>query len=114
ELPEIPDEYSDDEDEYDYSSSPASGSNGGSGRNKAASPRVPKWASSPAVRAALLKQSTMNPDLVFGKIKPIMVEEIFKKRDRRYRVRTSSANWVGTDKLTTREELEYEKRMGYR
>ena len=41
--------------------------------------------------------------------------EIFAgfKDPRKFRPRTSSGNWGGTDKLTTSEEIEYKKRMGY-
>jgi hypothetical protein len=41
------------------------------------------------------------------------MEEIFKTRTSRFRARTSSANWAGTDELTSAEEKAYAKRMGY-
>ncbi|KAJ1929647.1 hypothetical protein IWQ60_000971 [Tieghemiomyces parasiticus] len=113
ELPEIPEEYSDDEDDYSYTSSPASSSSGAAG-GRPPKKRIPAWATSPALRAALARQRDMNPDLIFGPIKPMEMEEIFQKRDRRYRIRSSSANWSGTDRLTVAEEVEYEKRMGFR
>ena len=74
----------------------------------------PQWAQSPALRAELELQSTMNPDDIFGAIKPLKMEELFKTRASRFRARTSSANWVGTDELTAQERREYAKRMGYK
>ncbi|KAJ1979861.1 hypothetical protein H4R35_001342 [Dimargaris xerosporica] len=131
ELPEIPDEYSDEEDEYYSQSSLGSAANSSAttlssmhaalANGTIAAPhqytkqgqKIPTWATSPAVRVALVNQSRVNPDAIFGKVKPIHVEEIFNKRDHRYRVRSSSANWSGIDKLTVAEEVEYEKKMGY-
>ncbi|KAF8514987.1 hypothetical protein JB92DRAFT_2916641 [Gautieria morchelliformis] len=40
-------------------------------------------------------------------------DQNFKTRHSRFRARTSSANWAGTDELTTDEQQEYAKRMGY-
>lgn len=65
---------------------------------------------------ALEDQSRLNPDDIFGPVKPLKMEEIFKgnkKSKERIRMRTSSANWNGSDALTPAEELAYAKRMGY-
>lgn len=62
---------------------------------------------------ALQSQSRLNPDDIFGPVKPLRMEEIFKKNTSRFRARTSSANWAGTDELTKEEEKAYAKRMGY-
>lgn len=43
-----------------------------------------------------------------------MRAELFKSKSGRFRMRTSSANWAGTDGLTAYEEAEYARRMGYR
>ncbi|THH34076.1 hypothetical protein EUX98_g104 [Antrodiella citrinella] len=97
ELPEINSEYSDSDDED---------------RPKKFDP--PSWAQSPELRQTLQQQSTMNPDDIFGQIRPLRMEEIFRTRTSRFRARTSSANWSGADQLTAEEEKAYEKRMGYR
>ncbi|KAI0639365.1 hypothetical protein C8Q77DRAFT_1152348 [Trametes polyzona] len=96
ELPDINSEYSDSDDED---------------RPKR---DLPDWAQSPDVAAALQQQSTINPDDIFGRIGPLRMEEIFRTRQSRFRARTSSANWTGTDELTAEEEREYARRMGFR
>ncbi|KAL0581622.1 hypothetical protein V5O48_000438 [Marasmius crinis-equi] len=98
ELPEINSEYSDSDDED---------------RKKTFDP--PEWAQSPELKQALQMQSTINPDEIFGAIQPLRMEEIFKNgRTSRFRPRTSSANWNGSDRLTKEEENDYKKRMGFR
>ena len=95
ELPDINSEYSDSEDED---------------RQRTFDP--PDWAQSPELREALQQQSTINPDDIFGAIRPLKMEELFKSR--RFRARTSSANWAGADRLTAEEEREYARRMGFK
>ncbi|KAF8640492.1 hypothetical protein AX17_000154 [Amanita inopinata Kibby_2008] len=97
ELPDINSEYSDSEDED---------------RQRTFDP--PDWAQSPELRHALQQQSTINPDDIFGAIRPLRMEEIFKTRTSRFRARTSSANWGGADRLTAEEEIEYARRMGFK
>lgn len=97
ELPDINSEYSDSEDE-----------------DRARTFDPPHWAQSPELRHALQVQSTINPDDIFGSVKPLKMEELFKTRTSRFRARTSSANWTGTDRLTLEEEREYARRMGFR
>lgn len=96
ELPEINSEYSDSEDE-----------------DRVRTFDAPDWAQSPELRQALQMQSTMNPDDIFGAIRPLRMEELFRTRQSRFRARTSSANWSGSDKLTVEEIREYERRMGF-
>nr|XP_018262064.1 uncharacterized protein I303_05079 [Kwoniella dejecticola CBS 10117]OBR84222.1 hypothetical protein I303_05079 [Kwoniella dejecticola CBS 10117] len=97
-LPDIASEYSDSDDED---------------RTKDFIP--PTWAESPQLRAALEAQQSRNPDELFGPIKPLDMEELFKVRTGKFRARTSSANWSKTgDGLTKAEEVEYAKRMGFR
>ncbi|KAH8120293.1 hypothetical protein DFH11DRAFT_1685640 [Phellopilus nigrolimitatus] len=96
ELPDINSEYSDSDDE-----------------NRVRTFDPPHWAQSPELRSALQTQSTVNPDDIFGAIRPLKMEELFKTRTSRFRARTSSANWAGTDELTASEEREYARRMGY-
>ncbi|KAK4240380.1 hypothetical protein C8A03DRAFT_13304 [Achaetomium macrosporum] len=64
---------------------------------------VAAWADSPALKAALLAQERVDPMQVFGPPAPLNMEEVFNKtKDRwhKFRARTSSANWSGTDRLT--------------
>ncbi|WRT68045.1 uncharacterized protein IL334_005020 [Kwoniella shivajii] len=97
-LPDIASEYSDSDDED---------------RTKDFIP--PSWAESPQLRAALEAQSLRNPDELFGPIKPLNMEELFKVRTNKFRARTSSANWSKNgDGLTKAEEVEYAKRMGFK
>src|SRR5690606_12208247 len=61
------------------------------------------WADSPDLRRALLRQETMDPSAIFGPPAPLNMEEVFaKSKDRwhKFRARTSSANWSGSDRLT--------------
>ena len=73
----------------------------------------PTWAESPQLRAALEQQANRNPDELFGPIRPISMEELFKVRQGKFRARSSSANWSGGDRLTRMEEVEYARRMGF-
>lgn len=61
----------------------------------------------------LESQQWINPDEIFGAIRPLRMEELFRDKKSRFRARTSSANWSGADRLTTEEEVAYERRMGY-
>lgn len=97
-LPDIASEYSDSGDESD----------------KSPDFKRPAWAESPELRAALQAQSTRNPDELFGPIRPLNMEELFKVRTGKFRARTSSANWNGGDRLTKFEEVEYARRMGFK
>lgn len=74
----------------------------------------PDWAESPELRAALERQATRNPDELFGPIKPISMEELFKVKVSKFRPRSSSANWANGDGVTRKEEVDYAKRMGFR
>ena len=96
ELPEPNSEYSDSEDE--------------GGQRK---PEAPVWTQSPELRAALESQSRVNPDDIFGPVRPLRMEDIFRTRTSRFRARTSSANWSGPDGLKQEEEREYARRMGF-
>ncbi|OCF37313.1 hypothetical protein I316_01222 [Kwoniella heveanensis BCC8398] len=96
-LPDIASEYSDSDDED---------------RTRDFIP--PSWAESPNLRAALEAQASRDPDELFGPIKPLNMEELFKVRTNKFRARTSSANWSRGDGLTKAEEVEYAKRMGFK
>ncbi|EIW86736.1 hypothetical protein CONPUDRAFT_86680 [Coniophora puteana RWD-64-598 SS2] len=97
ELPEIRSEYSDSEDE-----------------DRAPTYDRPDWAQSPELLEALRNQRNVDPDDIFGPIRPLRMEELFRTRQSRFRARTSSANWSGADRLTAEEEREYARRMGFR
>ncbi|GFZ50575.1 hypothetical protein JCM24511_08332 [Saitozyma sp. JCM 24511] len=96
-LPDIASEYSDSDDE-----------------DRTPDFKRPQWAESPELRAALAEQAYRDPDELFGPIKPISMEELFKVRQGKFRARTSSANWAKGDGLTRAEEVEYARRMGFR
>lgn len=77
---------------------------------------VPDWADSPALRDQLAAQDSIDPAEVFGPMPELKMEEIFKNKDRwnRFRARTSSANWSGSDRLTEeeiRKDLEGRERL---
>lgn len=97
ELPEIDSEYSDSDDED---------------RKKGFEP--PDWAQQANVTNTLQSLSTVNPDSIFGAVQPLAIEDMFKTRTSRFRARTSSANWNGSDGLTKEEEEDYVKRMGFK
>ena len=93
--------------------------------------KLPGWAQSPALKAALAAQSRIDPDDIFGTIQPLQMEgqpassaltyqvdiccliDMFRGRTSRFRARTSSAYWSGADALTRAEEMAYAKRMNY-
>ncbi|CAM1511440.1 Fc.00g089530.m01.CDS01 [Cosmosporella sp. VM-42] len=85
ELPEIQTDDEDEDDEEEH---------GGA---------IAPWADSPDLRRALMRQETMDPSQIFGPPAPLNMEEVFSKsKDKwhKFRARTSSANWSGTDRLT--------------
>ncbi|KEP55119.1 inner centromere protein, ARK-binding region protein [Rhizoctonia solani 123E] len=94
ELPDINSEYSDSDDED---------------RDK----DFPSWTQDQALMDALRSQESFNPDALFGPIQPLKMGDLFKTGHSRFRKRTSSANWNGTDGVTVEEEIEYARRMGY-
>jgi len=64
------------------------------------------WTDSPEIRKQLAIQESMDPSEVFGRPGPLVMEEVFSKsKDKfhKFRQRTSSANWSGTDRLTEDE-----------
>ncbi|KAF2458584.1 hypothetical protein BDY21DRAFT_340646 [Lineolata rhizophorae] len=67
--------------------------------------KQPSWVASPALNEILAQQQLVDPETIFGPIAPLQMEEIFKNKDRqkRFRDRTSSANWSGSDRLTEEE-----------
>ncbi|KAJ2852048.1 hypothetical protein IWW36_000627 [Coemansia brasiliensis] len=78
--------------------------------------KIPKWATTPELLRGLEDQSRVNPDRIFGKVKPIRVNEIFNRpedKDARRKPRNSSMIWDGNDALTADDELEYIRRMGF-
>lgn len=66
---------------------------------------LPDWVLTPNLDERLRDQERLNPDVLFGPIAPLVMEDIFKDKSRhhRFRSRTSSANWLGQDRLTEDE-----------
>ncbi len=104
-LPEIP---TDSEDSDDDSADEAGG--GGS-----SSFPVPSWASPTTLTNQLIAQESVDGDAVFGPIAPLRMEEIFAKgnkdRLKRFRERTSSANWALSGDGLTVEEVRADREM---
>ncbi|GES88506.1 hypothetical protein RCL_jg5403.t2 [Rhizophagus clarus] len=71
------------------------------------------WEQSPELKTALIRQASIDPETIFGKISPLNADEIFRGREYRFRPRSSSADWTGLDALTEEEEFEYKVRMGF-
>ncbi|KFY43064.1 hypothetical protein V494_02116 [Pseudogymnoascus sp. VKM F-4513 (FW-928)] len=66
---------------------------------------VPDWANSPNLAAGIMAQEGRDPTSVFGAPGELRMEEVFRNKERwgKFRQRTSSANWSGTDRLTEEE-----------
>ncbi|KAL4957621.1 hypothetical protein BDW69DRAFT_13702 [Aspergillus filifer] len=66
---------------------------------------VPNWAQPKQLETLLRDQEGMEVDSIFGPIAPFSLEETFKadKKIKKFRERTSSANWAGPDGLTQEE-----------
>lgn len=78
---------------------------------------VPEWAKEENLRNILIDQEGKDGEMVFGPSAPLQMEEIFKDnkdRLRKFRDRTSSANWGGADGLTVEEirwDIEQRERL---
>lgn len=72
---------------------------------------VPKWAQPKELESLLRQQEGMEVDSIFGPMAPFSLEETFKtdKKIKKFRERTSSANWSGADRLT-QDEIRKEDR----
>lgn len=66
---------------------------------------VPPWAQAEKLGQLLEDQDQIEADSIFGPIAPFSLEETFKadKKIKKFRDRTSSANWSGPDGLTQEE-----------
>jgi hypothetical protein len=100
----------------------------------------PRWAQSPVLTHQLLEQQKINPDDIFGPIPALSIAGTFlspvsprvclpfannwihflladmfrnTQSTARLRVRTSSAQWDGTDALTRTDMERYHKAMGF-
>lgn len=104
----LPDIQTDDEDED---------SDDDDGGRAAGKLQLASWTNSPDLRKLLVGQETIDPMQIFGPPAPINMEEIFsknKERMHKFRARTSSANWSGSDRLTEediRKDLQARDRM---
>ncbi|KAJ1725681.1 hypothetical protein LPJ53_000160 [Coemansia erecta] len=103
--PEIESDYSDEYSDDEFSPAP---------KRKKNDLRIPAWATTPELAKGLRQQEKINPDRIFGRVKPLRVEEIFNRRQEgRRKPRNSSMIWTGSDALTAEDELEYIRRMGF-
>ncbi|KAJ1801435.1 hypothetical protein LPJ59_000273 [Coemansia sp. RSA 2399] len=105
--PEIESDYSDEYSDDEFSPAP---------RPKKNDFRIPKWATTPELAKGLQRQELVNPDRIFGRVKPLRINDVFNRADaadQRRKPRNSSMIWSGSDALTADEELEYIRRMGY-
>jgi hypothetical protein len=68
--------------------------------------QAPSWTESPALRQLLEQQQMVDAHAVFGPIAPLRMEEVFrnKERQKKFRDRTSSAQWHA-DRLTEEERV---------
>ena len=66
---------------------------------------APGWAQGEELHAALTSQEAWDADRIFGPVPIFQMEEAFKndKKIKKFRERTSSANWGGPDGLTQEE-----------
>lgn len=107
-LPEIP---TDSED----SASDTSPANGGGTTTTSNGFPIPSWASPTTLTNQLIAQESIDGDAVFGPIAPLRMEEIFAKgnkdRLKRFRERTSSANWATSGDGLTVEEVRADREM---
>ncbi|KAJ2323702.1 hypothetical protein GGI00_005547, partial [Coemansia sp. RSA 2681] len=111
---EYSDEYSDDDDEF----SPGAEGGGGARRKKKNDFKIPKWATTPELARGLEMQERVNPDHIFGRVKPLRINEIFNRpaenpEELRRKPRNSSMIWNTKDALSSEEELKYIRKMGY-
>ncbi|RGB43613.1 hypothetical protein C1646_749629 [Rhizophagus diaphanus] len=72
------------------------------------------WEQSPVLKATLIRQASIDPETIFGKVPPLNMDGIFEGREHKFRPRSSSADWTGLDALTVDEELEYKVYMGFK
>ncbi|KAJ2860137.1 hypothetical protein GGI22_002799 [Coemansia erecta] len=105
--PDIESDYSDEYSDDEFSPAP---------RPKKNNFRIPKWATTPELAKGLQRQELVNPDRIFGRVKPLRINDVFNRADsadQRRKPRNSSMIWSGADALTAEEELEYIRRMGF-
>ncbi|KAI8608472.1 hypothetical protein BC830DRAFT_1072002, partial [Chytriomyces sp. MP71] len=76
---------------------------------------LPSWVESHNLMKALAEQTAQDPDTIFGSVKPLSLEDVFKGNRVQKRFRDSMAgNWVGNGELTAEEEEEYKRLMGFK
>ncbi|KAJ1653447.1 hypothetical protein GGF38_005143, partial [Coemansia sp. RSA 25] len=116
--PEIESEYSDEYSDDDGEFSPGAEGGGGARRKKKNDFKIPKWATTPELARGLEMQERVNPDHIFGRVKPLRINEIFNRpaenpEELRRKPRNSSMIWNTKDALSSEEELKYIRKMGY-
>ncbi|KAJ1964732.1 hypothetical protein GGI12_001238 [Dipsacomyces acuminosporus] len=105
--PEIESDYSDEYSDEEFSPAP---------KRKKNDFKIPAWATTPELAKGLQRQERVNPDRIFGRVKPLRISEIFNRKESsesRRKPRNSSMIWTGGDALTSEDELEYIRRMGF-
>ncbi|KAJ2080780.1 hypothetical protein H4R24_002824 [Coemansia sp. RSA 988] len=105
--PEVESEYSDEYSDDEFSPAP---------KRKKNDFTIPRWATTPELLKRLEQQARVNPDRIFGSVKPLRVNEIFNRPESgesRRRPRNSSMIWHGSDALTADDELAYIRKMGF-
>ncbi|KAJ3230236.1 hypothetical protein HDU81_004648 [Chytriomyces hyalinus] len=77
-------------------------------------PKRPAWVETPALMKTLVEQKMKDPDEIFGAVKPLSLEDVFKGGRVQKRFRDSMAgNWEGHGALTKEEEEAYKHDMGF-
>ncbi|KAI8844508.1 hypothetical protein BJ741DRAFT_703943 [Chytriomyces cf. hyalinus JEL632] len=77
-------------------------------------PKRPAWVETPALMKTLVEQKMKDPDAIFGAVKPLSLEDVFKGGRVQKRFRDSMAgNWEGHGALTKEEEEAYKQDMGF-
>lgn len=90
--------------------------------------KTPLWAREPELGQALVNQGNLDPDAIFTSVKTCNLDgiefnfllfhfangiaDIFAKKRKRFKQRTSSSNWIH-DRLTFQEEINYKNYMHY-
>ncbi|KAI9337984.1 hypothetical protein BDR26DRAFT_863386 [Obelidium mucronatum] len=116
-LPDIKD--SDEEDEIsDDDDDARRHPNGGTAAIQIPEPKkavVPAWVETPNLMKTLAQQVVRDPDEIFGSVRPLVLEDVFKGGRVQRKFRDSMAgNWVGNGELTPEEEEEYKQLMGFK
>ncbi|KAJ3022767.1 UNVERIFIED_CONTAM: hypothetical protein HDU68_008949 [Siphonaria sp. JEL0065] len=99
----------DDDDHQNHGTTPAAA------KTEPKKPVVPAWVETPNLMKTLAQQVVRDPDEIFGSVRPLSLEDVFKGGRVNRKFRDSMAgNWVGNGELTPEEEEEYKQLMGFK